>query len=51
MKIAARTNVPLKTSLSRPRLLKEEDEPHAFPNPCPFTCIRIAAIKRIEIIN
>lgn len=47
----ASTNVNLKISPSKPRLLDEVDSPpHTLPNPVPFTCRSTTAESKTEII-
>lgn len=49
MKNAAITNVALKTSFSKPRLVNETDEAlQVLPKPVPLVCMRMTEINAIE---
>lgn len=45
---AARAKVDLKTNLSNPLLVKEEDAPQLLPKPVPLDWMRIAPTRRSE---
>ncbi len=51
MKTNAKINVNLKTTFSKPRLVKEAEPPHPLAKPFPFVWIRMTAINKTPESN